>query len=763
MQRSQRLPLWRHRRSVFWIFLTTYVLISAISLPLTTYSHVRVNRVLQNKIGEETNAQLKQAAQTVSGMFAGLRQAVTAVGFNTQNSSLLYASLPLGPDAVYRLTQYISRVQDAYVACGDLYDLYTYFAGMDSVVTRTTRYEAGAYYRLFLQYEGGGYEGWHAEINQYAYMRYHPARRIGAVGNGREVITLSLSQSGASGRQVHATVVAAIEVQTVAQAFVQTNFLRQGQVQLRVGEQALCTLGQPLYDPAALAALPFAAGGAVWTAIDGRQVLLLSASGSADGMELLCVIPAEAYLRELDTTRRLVFTILGVELALCLLLSVAFAWLNFSPIRKATEKLPEAVRGSRPAGNEIELITSASLALFDENQRITQVLADQRQLMRSSLLRQLLLGGIATERMAWDSVDLRFSNPCFAVVLLHLEDGGALPAEDSVERQILLEYTLLHLLVGHCEALYPSHGTEMESERVAVLVNLPEGIQADALWRVCSEYSDLCFTELGVLVSVGIGDVQAGIVRIADAYRSALAALEHVRLWEAGNIALYERIGQGMPAYAYTQEMENAVLHGVRLGRMDTVEKVVDDVLRQCDRQPMPYVRGVLYDVVGTGMKLMAEMGVEPAQVFDRADAPMQWIKAAQTAQEMRDALLSVLGAIAGHLSADRSQRNEQLYGQVNRMIGERFSDSNFSLSVVAEHFGLNASYLSHLYKKQSGENFIDRLNSVRISHAKALLRETGQPVAQIATACGYISAAYFSRAFKRLEGCTPGQYRGGQ
>lgn len=138
----------------------------------------------------------------------------------------------------------------------------------------------------------------------------------------------------------------------------------------------------------------------------------------------------------------------------------------------------------------------------------------------------------------------------------------------------------------------------------------------------------------------------------------------------------------------------------------------------------------------------------------------MQRIERCHTLPAIKSALTGILTAIALRLANDRSSRNRELCQQVEELIDAHFAESDLSLSKVAEWLGMNASYLSHLYKKQSGENFIDALGSRRIAHARKLLRETVAPVAQIAVQCGYISAAYFTRAFKRLEGCTPGQYR---
>ena len=53
-------------------------------------------------------------------------------------------------------------------------------------------------------------------------------------------------------------------------------------------------------------------------------------------------------------------------------------------------------------------------------------------------------------------------------------------------------------------------------------------------------------------------------------------------------------------------------------------------------------------------------------------------------------------------------------------------------------------------------------LNSLRVSHAKALLQETALPVAVIAQKVGFEDASYFTRLYKKLTGETPRAYRTG-
>ena len=97
---------------------------------------------------------------------------------------------------------------------------------------------------------------------------------------------------------------------------------------------------------------------------------------------------------------------------------------------------------------------------------------------------------------------------------------------------------------------------------------------------------------------------------------------------------------------------------------------------------------------------------------------------------------------------------------RVMQLIAERYSNPSLSLTDIAEELDLSVSYLSHMFKQQTGTGFADALNNIRLEHAVWLLRESNLSVQNIARQCGYMGAAYFSRVFKKQYGMPPGQYR---
>ena len=82
------------------------------------------------------------------------------------------------------------------------------------------------------------------------------------------------------------------------------------------------------------------------------------------------------------------------------------------------------------------------------------------------------------------------------------------------------------------------------------------------------------------------------------------------------------------------------------------------------------------------------------------------------------------------------------------------------TLEETSKYVHLNASYLSIVFKKETGQNFSDYLTSYRIEMAKNMLRQSDMSIAAISEAVGYADSKYFSRIFTRLVGIKPSAYR---
>lgn len=85
----------------------------------------------------------------------------------------------------------------------------------------------------------------------------------------------------------------------------------------------------------------------------------------------------------------------------------------------------------------------------------------------------------------------------------------------------------------------------------------------------------------------------------------------------------------------------------------------------------------------------------------------------------------------------------------------------DLSLDHISDMMNLHPNYICSLFKKETGQTFVNYLNKIRIQEAKKLLAsESDIPVSTIGEMVGYDNKHYFTKVFKRYTGTTPGEFR---
>ena len=104
--------------------------------------------------------------------------------------------------------------------------------------------------------------------------------------------------------------------------------------------------------------------------------------------------------------------------------------------------------------------------------------------------------------------------------------------------------------------------------------------------------------------------------------------------------------------------------------------------------------------------------------------------------------------------------RPDSLIDKMTKYIESNYTDSNFSVQQMADHFNLSLNYISSFFKEQTGQNIVYYLTNLRVDKAKALLSSSDLPIKSVAESSGYYNVSSFIRRFKQITGHTPGEYR---
>lgn len=126
------------------------------------------------------------------------------------------------------------------------------------------------------------------------------------------------------------------------------------------------------------------------------------------------------------------------------------------------------------------------------------------------------------------------------------------------------------------------------------------------------------------------------------------------------------------------------------------------------------------------------------------------------------------LKQVFAEVRMELDKENEEDFQESDEQIGtteriKKYIDDNYenvSLEDVSEVFHLSLHYVSRLFKKKTNMNFSDYLVQVRMENARIMLNNPESLISEICCRVGYTDPRSFSKAFKKIYGVTPSEYK---
>ncbi|CAM3337102.1 MULTISPECIES: response regulator [Paenibacillus] len=265
----------------------------------------------------------------------------------------------------------------------------------------------------------------------------------------------------------------------------------------------------------------------------------------------------------------------------------------------------------------------------------------------------------------------------------------------------------------------------------------------------------------GISVSVGISRECIDFREVRLLYNEVKHLLAKSRL--AGDEGLVYYVDRfEATAYRESRQREEHIPEIVRLLEKGEGERAliffnhVFDLLLMQTPVSFSYVQAF-------GMGLISELARKAKRTKDEdGDLNIQmWqrlIGCTGTA-EVRETVLEYLYRFIRDEQHGRIAQQHHLVHNVICYIENHIQD-NVTVKQLAELFQINSSYLSVLFKKETGRTITDFVQETRINKAKELLRDPFVKVYEVAEKVGFQTTAYFTFLFKKMTGVTPQEFR---
>ena len=293
----------------------------------------------------------------------------------------------------------------------------------------------------------------------------------------------------------------------------------------------------------------------------------------------------------------------------------------------------------------------------------------------------------------------------------------------------------------------------VESGRLAVVFAFKERSEqaaASEAGRLMSNVSHSLELFLNLKCTYAVGHICANLSMLGASYRAAERDIDTVPSQKEP-----ERRASH-PRLSLTIEEQKQLLLSIERLDKEGVKQSISTVFASLQEHPLhsQSVQLVVSEMLSIGEKALpsdeAEAGRMPSREelgnIGRLEGLERWLQAYFECLLDRLRQRQATGPYSRHVS------------QTILLILERYQ-SYITLELAAGAIGLNASYLSRIFKEETQMTFSEYVNHVRIDASCKLLESGMYTVKQISSQVGFTTYNYFFKVFKEVTGMTPHAY----
>lgn len=144
----------------------------------------------------------------------------------------------------------------------------------------------------------------------------------------------------------------------------------------------------------------------------------------------------------------------------------------------------------------------------------------------------------------------------------------------------------------------------------------------------------------------------------------------------------------------------------------------------------------------------------------EEAEELQKMMQKIHSLSEIKKYVVRLLNEAIELRDAESGRRYSDLIAAAKKEIENHYMTEEISLNTVAISVGMSPSYFSSIFSKKAGKTFVEYLTEVRIEKAKEFLMCSSMKTSEIGYEVGYKDPHYFSYIFKKVQGCSPKEYR---
>lgn len=391
---------------------------------------------------------------------------------------------------------------------------------------------------------------------------------------------------------------------------------------------------------------------------------------------------------------------------------------------------------------------------------LESVLEKQQPLIQNSYIRNIMLGRISTRgEMDYIQNYLGLTNTDVKYYVLYIVaylDGSSKLDDDvssfldEMEEFIPSSVSSHHTNIIACLEKHfgdPLYLFNPKQHNYAVLIVEPSDTQVSpSLSEKFLDFHNEMLNSYSIWTIGGIGNPNHFLGNTWKSFQQAQKAVSYAS--NAHILYSYDSIDLSSDIYYYPSQLEESLINFISAGNLDQTKEIFKFIHREnLEKRSLSYpkMQTLLMELHNTLAKIRYTIpDTETNELIENVDHKL---KEYLSLKQLEDIANDLCRFFSGRSSKKQTISNIQSY------IHENFKDSSLCLAKLSDEFGLSESYLSYLFKEETGENFSMYLERIRMDEAMKLVKESSTALSSLYLEVGYNNANSFRRAFKKTFG----------
>lgn len=485
---------------------------------------------------------------------------------------------------------------------------------------------------------------------------------------------------------------------------------------------------------------------------DGQSIII--AKSEKVDLYYVLVLPVKESLAQLETLKNIVLFLMLLATAVGIVLALIQA------VRKG-RPVDEALHALAPAGEEAERYTNLGTAVSDivkQHADVLQEIEQNKITLKKNFFDELLKAEFSTEAQlrsgaakAGVDIDNQFYQTAF--IQLFAENDFITVDEQTMNEIRVLSQLMKNHLRENCGNNVWFHKRNYNSEiAIFAIDNLEEDV-----FDIIRQTKEWIMKECNVEITSGIGGTCNNLLLIWRSMEEARIALENCT--RENPVLSYKPELVKHDEYYFPSIAEDKLEESIRSGQWQEAKDILalleteNCVNRQLRRTQFIKLNQKFMDILG-GAWNKEELQENAFWINEVLMQPEI------SEQEYFQRLRQLYRRACNDNVEKKQEQKSQIVEEIKDYIRAHYCESDMGLARVGSQFRMSESYLSTLFKEQSGGNFGDFLETLRIEKACELLQDKTIIVTKVAEEVGYNSVQSFRRAFKRVKGVSPKEQR---